>query len=349
VDIKHTKMGNAGLVDPLNDFSLELRGQTAPIQGRRLETLRRVGAGAAGRLADHVAIHAPGVDPAVATDGFVTAKEVALLAQQSDSAQLPLLEKLMERPASVPVALTPAVRLIRREVQGKYDPSWVELSELAPGFRQMAQRVLETLDLKLSEERGAEEHAHSFENKISQDILQKFLGLSDLELAAFEPDGPKLGAAGQRVVAEKLLRHITAEEQVRETEPKHPRPAVTNFPVQGAQVRLVTTPVPDFEREGRNTYHNLNRVLEVKVPAGHTVLLNVQSPGKGQLNVAELVLTPSKDGLFQELPYLPGLKDGAAAEVWVTVLKGKDVVSNVSLSVPDNPIFTRTETVRLPV
>ena len=183
---------------------------------------------------------------------------------------------------------------------------------------------------------------------ISQAILRKFLDLSDLELAAFEPDGPTVGASGQRAVAEKLLRHISAEELVRETEPNNPRPAVSRFPVQGADVKLVTTPVPDYERTGRNTYHNLNRVLEVKVPPGHTVLLNVQSPASGQLNMAELVLTPSKDGLSQELPYLPGLKDGNPAEVWITVLKGKEVVSNVSLSVPENPITTRTDTVRVP-
>ncbi|MCA9549531.1 MAG: hypothetical protein KC933_05805 [Myxococcales bacterium] len=306
MDIKHIKMGNAGLVDPLNDFSLEIRGQSAPIQGRRLETLRRIGAGAAGKLADHTAVNAPGVGPAVATDGFVTTKEVELLKQQSDSAQLPLLEKLMSRPESQPVQLAPAVRVIRREVQGKYDPTWVGLDELPGGFKQMAQRVLDTLDNKLSEERGSEEHDYAYEKMISQDVLRRFLDLSDLELAAFEPDGPKVGASGQRAVAEKLLRHISAEELVRETEPNNPRPAVSRFPVQGADVKLVTTPVPDYERTGRNTYHNLNRVLEVKVPPGHTVLLNVQSPASGQLNMAELVLTPSKDGLSQELPYLPG-------------------------------------------
>lgn len=348
MDIKHIKMGNAGLVDPLNDFSLEIRGQSAPIQGRRLETLRRIGAGAAGKLADHTAVNAPGAGPMVAADGFVTTKEVELLKQQSDSAQLPLLEKLMSRPESQPVQLAPAVRVIRREVQGKYDPTCVALDELPGGFKQMALRVLDTLDNKISEERGSEEHDYAYEKMISQDILRKFLDLSDLELTAFEPDGPKVGAVGQRVLAEKLLRHITAEEMVRETEPRDPPPAVTRFPVQGADVRLVTTPVPDYEREGRNTYHNLNRVLEVKVPPGHTVLLNVQSPAGGQLNMAELVLTPSKDGQARELPYLPGLKDGSAAEVWVTVLKDKEVVSNVSLSVPDNPIFTRTDTVRVP-
>ena len=178
-------------------------------------------------------------------------------------------------------------------------------------------------------------------------IINAFKGLSDLDLLTFDQDQPKVTAAHRRSFADTLLRHITAEGEARETEPQHPEPAVTRLPVTGAKIDLVTTPVPDFESNGRQAFHNLNRVLEVKPEPGHTVVINVQSVQNGQLGLAEQVLKHKANGTSHELPYLPGIAQGDPAEVWITVLKDKEVVANVNYALPKNPIEVRIDKVRV--
>ena len=90
----------------------------------------------------------------------------------------------------------------------------------------------------------------------------------------------------------------------------------------------------------------------MKVPPGHKVLINAQSPmldAQGKQNGLELMeqlLKPTEGNQRHELAYLPGIKDGKAAELWVTVLKGDQVVSNRNFAVPENPITSETVTVR---
>ena len=356
MDIKHKKVGNAGLVDSLRDFNLEIGGRSAPVAGRRLETLQALKVGGAAKLADNVQAEV-GPSSEVGRDGLVTATEVAALASDAQlaklgarrpgiEAQLPLLSKLVERPAAEPIALTPAYREIRREVSTRYDPQGEALSRLPAGFKAMAERVLDTLDNADAATRGENLHDLRLGKEISNALLERFLDLSDLELAAFEPDGPKLGGAGQRAVAEKLRRHLNEEVSSRDLEPANPRAAVTRFPVKGAEVKLETVPVPDYEQVGRNRVHNLNRVLTVQVPPGHTVLVNAQATTRTALGgpnteLGERVLSPTPNGAPHELNYLPGIAEGNPAELWITVLKGTEVIGNQSFAVPQNPITER--------
>ncbi|MCK6546011.1 hypothetical protein L6R52_09090 [Myxococcota bacterium] len=353
--IEHIKVGSAGLVDGLRDFNVRVTGDTQP--GRRAETLERVGLGRSAGLADAIETET-GRAPGIARDGLVLATEVAALAQPevlaklgvrgaAVAAELPRLAKLVERPAAEPLALTPAFIEVRREVSRPYDPSWVELAELPPTYRAMATRVIDTLDALESASTGREEHTLAYDKKVSTEIIDRFLALSDLELATYEP-GPRIGAAGQRRVAEKLRAHIEQETHVRDLVPSNPRPVMTRFPVSAATVRLATTPVPDYEQVGRNRVHNLNRALLVDVPAGHTVIVNAQAAQRGgATDVGERVLGPTKPGQPHELDYLPGVADGQPAEVWITVLKGKDVVANQVFAVPANPIGERVTRVEV--
>lgn len=322
-----------------------LTDQAEPFTARRTETLEALGLSAQARLADHVAVHTPNSGPRIAADGFVTSEEATRLAELRPTP--PLLAQVLERPASQPLELSKAERVIRREVWSTYDPSWVELKDLPAGFRPLALRILEALDAKFSAETNSEEYPHSLEGMISEAIIAKYKALDDLELVAYDPAQPKVTAADRRAMADTLLRHITAETNVSETEPQHPRPAVTRFPVAGAKIDLVTTPVPDYEAVGRLSYHNLNRVVEVKPLPGHTVVINVQSVKKGEVSLAEHVLKHKADGTSHELPYLPGISSGEPAEVWITVLKDKEVVANVNYAVPKNPIVKRIDTVRV--
>lgn len=346
MEFTHVRVGPApGVVDPLKDFNLELAGQKQTLTGRRTDTLALLGLDAPAQRADQVVRQTPGASPALAVDQFVTAEEVRRLGALHPDPQRPLLEQLLERPAPQPLGLTKAERVIRREIEARYDPNWVELGELPESFRKLALRILDTFDAKTSAESLREEHPRREEGKISVAIIEAYKALSDLELYTFDPDQANITAAHRRSLANTLLRHLTAEGAARETEPQHPKPAVTRLPVTGAKINLVTTPVPDVERNGRQTYHNLNRVLEVKVEPGHTVVINVQSVGKDQLGLAEQVLKAKANGTSHELPYLPGVSKGEPAEVWITVLKGKEVVANVNYALPPNPITERIDKV----
>ncbi len=99
MQIKHVKTGQGGLVDPLNDFSLQISDRSAPAEGRRLETLQRVGLGVA-KLTDHTASTQAKAFANIAIDRVVTPQEVKLLQNQTNSAQLPLLGKHRGQSAS---------------------------------------------------------------------------------------------------------------------------------------------------------------------------------------------------------------------------------------------------------
>lgn len=357
MDINSKDRGPAGprLVDSLKDFSLEIPGRTAAVEGRRVETLERLDAGTAAALADTVEAQV-GKTAEIGRDNVVTKAEVAALEQQKASlgetkaavnAELPLLKKLVERPKPEAIDLPKAVRTITRHVSSPYDPNFVDLSALPPGIRKLALEVLDTLDA-VSSKPGAEVHDLREDRRIDNAILARFQALSDHELLTFGAGSP----GQQRSVAAMVHRHINSETEERLTEPKNPRAVRKDFPVEGASVALETVPLPDYSKEGRRTYHNLNRVLLVKVPPGHKVLINAQSPmldAQGKQNGLELMeqlLKPTEGNQRHELAYLPGIKDGKAAELWVTVLKGDQVVSNRNFAVPENPITSETVTVR---
>lgn len=355
INFKDRGPGGARLVDPLKDFSLEIPGRAGAVEGRRIETLEQLGSATAAALADTIETQL-GKTAEIGRDNVVTKAEVTALEQQKASLgetkaavnlELPLLKALVERPNPEPIDLPKAVRTITRHVSSPYDPNFVDLSELPPGIRKLALEVLDTLDA-LSSGPGSEKHDLREDRRIDNAILARFQALSDHELTAFGQGSPE----SQRSVANMVHRHINAETEERLTEPKNPRSVRKDFPVEGASVALETVPLPDYSKEGRKTYHNLNRVLLVKVPPGHKVLINAQSPmfdAQGKPNGLELMeqlLKPTEGSQRHELAYLPGIKDGKAAELWITVLKGDQVVSNRNFAVPENPITTETVTVR---
>lgn len=357
-------VGPAGLKDLVNDFVVKIEGaKSGPIDARRLETLEALRLGGIGKLADHMATTALDRGPEVATDGLITPAEVRELAKTEafttglgSKVNLKLLESLVTRPKAQPLGLEPAERIITRREAYLY-PSSPEvgreagLEQLGPTHRAMARRVLETLDRHTSGTTETEFHEHALAGVINEALLDRFRGLSDLELSAYEPDGPKVGAAGQRAVAEKLRKHLQ-EHDTRELEPRNPRPVVNRFPVEAIKLRLETDPVPDAVRSGRLSLNQLNRALVVDVPPGYTAVLNVQSrskpsPGSDTLQMAEYVIPPTAKDEPAELARVPGIDRGAPAEVWVVVMKGREVVSNQSFLVPENPITERIRTERI--
>lgn len=328
--------------DALNDAILTVEGQ-APFCARRAETFERLGLGKAADKLEATAALTGISSERIERDGFITQEELTLL---SGASSVPKLARaLLERPLPTPVKLTPAERQVTTQVRAHYNPDCVKVEELGAGYRAIADLVLATLDTQEMKSRGYDRGGYSAEGIITSRYLESYLALPPEALCpSTSPTSLPLPVLLRQ--AKALLRHIT--EATFSSEARNDAPAVTPFPVAQATIELVTLTREETAGLGLGGYHFPNRRLEVKVPEGHTVVINAQAATEGTVALAELVLGHRNTTQPYQLPYLPGLADGEPAELWITVLKGKQVVDNQVFAVPANPITERSRQLRIP-
>lgn len=329
--------------DVLNDGVLTIEGRR-PFCGRRAETLARLGFEEFAGKIDAASVVAGVTSEKIERDGILTKEELKVLGKTVEVPKT--VAALLQRPSPVAVKLAPAERVVTTQVRAHYNPECIRLEELNPGYRAIAEGVLASLDRKEMQEHGYSRGGYSSEGVITSHYLLEYLSLDAQALAALTPK-EGLPSKVLRRQAEALLRHITLATFDKETR-SYPS-AVTSFPVSEAKVRLVTSVRPDVSGLGPGQYHYPSRRLEVSVPEGLTVVLNAQCAAGGTVELSEMVLGHRGSTTPYQLPDLPGLGSGQPAELWITVLRGDEVLSNQVFQVPANPIVERSRQVRIPI